>query len=128
MTRSTRKARWAVLVTGAGLALGVAMPATAGAAEPTHLTITKKLPRFVGHVESTVRRCEQDRTVILFRKEPGPNKRVGRDHSEDSGRWAIDVERERFQPGTYYAVAPRATRGAVDCARDRTRDVRARSF
>lgn len=35
----------------------------------------------------------------------------------------IDVERERFVPGTYYAVAPRATRGGVTCARDRSRNL-----
>jgi hypothetical protein len=117
-----------MLIAGAGLALGLAVPGTAGAAEPTRLTITKDLPRFIGQVESTLPRCEQDRRVILYRKEAGPNKRVGADHSEDSGRWVIDVERERFQPGTYYAKAPRVTRGSVTCQRDRSREVRARSF
>ncbi len=72
--------------------------------------------------------CEADRTVVLKRVDRnGKDDRVGKDTSNDSGRWRI---RHRNNGGTYYAVVFEETYIADDgtevtCERDRSKNLRA---
>jgi hypothetical protein len=85
-------------------------------------TLRVKGNRFLGRVKSDLKRCRTDRDVILWKKRPGEDKKVGKDQTNDDGEYKI---RERGADGTYYTVANAKSfmdqsGRPVTCARDRS--------
>ncbi len=108
------------LAVAVAVSLTVVSPAIARPAA-TNVGISKAAPAFHGHVRSTDIACTQGRRVKLVRVRAGRDKKLGRDRSEDNGRWQIDVS--PLRRGTYYARAPRTKLGNVVCAADVSRTV-----
>lgn len=109
----------------------VATIATAGdvATFPTKVSIAEQAPAFHGKVKSDTEDCIGDRKVKLMRRKRAgrPVKVLGRDRTEDNGRWAI-TEPDDFtlKSGIYFARAPRQivdTPVPTICAKDRSRKV-----
>jgi hypothetical protein len=106
-----------------GLALCVLISASVSAAAdtgspvlksssyPTSVSLSSKFPAFSGKVSSRSGRCEKQRRVELFQKvSGGETKRLGKDTSNSSGRWAIQLDNVRS--GAYYAkVKPKQKNG-----------------
>lgn len=121
----------AVLVLPIAALAGVATIATAGdiATFPTKVSIAEQAPAFHGKVKSDTEDCIGDRKVKLMRRKRAgrPVRTLGRDRTEDNGRWAI-TEPDDFtlKSGIYFARAPRQivdTPVPTVCAKDRSRKV-----
>ncbi len=116
-----------VIVIGVAAAGVMALGAQPAAAVPTygtHLTITAdRGPLFHGFVKSEVRKCEDERRVVLFRQRPGPDAELGTDRSEPTshhfGGWGVKVP--RAQAGwRVYAKAKHKVREPYVCLADRS--------
>ena len=97
----------ALLVSIALLALLVpAASAKAPTSFNSTITIGKALPLYHGKVRSrTQSNCEPDRRVRLYKKVSGPDVRVGRDRTDEAGKWKIKVPNGDLKPGQrYYAT------------------------
>ena len=92
--------------------------ATASAATSTKIVVSFKLPAFHGKLTSSREGCLGSRTVKLYRKRSGPDKRLGRDTSEDNGRWSIVIGRKKVPSGTYYLTV--SSRGECRGAKSKT--------
>ncbi len=93
---------------------------------PSRVTISEKAPAFHGRVKSNAHPCVQQRKVKLFRaKRHGPDKLLGRDHTNNHGRWQVDVN--PLKSGAYYAKVSRRSDGTAGtihiCVKDRSRIV-----
>jgi hypothetical protein len=75
------------------------------------VTISEKAPAFHGHVRSDNNACESKRRVKLFRERNGPDKLLGRDRSNDAGRWVEEVD--PLKSGAYYAQVVRREEGTA---------------
>ena len=120
-----------VLVIPLTAAAAIATMASAGdvATFPTKVSIAEQAPAFHGKVKSDTQECIEDRKVKLMRRKRAgrPVKVLGRDRTEDNGRWAI-TEPDEFtlKSGIYFARAPRQivdTPVPTVCAKDRSRKV-----
>jgi hypothetical protein len=92
----------------------------------SRVTISEKAPAFHGRVKSDAHPCEQQRKVKLFRaKRHAPDKFLGRDHTNNHGRWQVDVN--PLKSGAYYAKVARRSEGTAGtihvCKRDSSRIV-----
>lgn len=90
------------------------------------VTISEKAPAFHGRVKSDARPCVQHRKVELFRaKRHAADKFLGRDHTNNHGRWQVDVS--PLRSGGYYAKVTRRSEGTAGtihiCRSDRSRFV-----
>ena len=93
---------------------------------PSRVTISEKAPAFHGRVKSNAHPCVQQRKVKLFRaKSHGPDTLLGRDHTNNHGRWQVDVN--PLKSGAYYAKVSRRSDGTAGtihiCVKDRSRIV-----
>ena len=80
---------------------------------------------FEGEVGSVTKRCRKERVVVVKKKRPGKDKKVGADITDRKGDFSV---RERKANGTYFAVAARKsfidrTGRQVVCSKDRSRNV-----
>jgi hypothetical protein len=101
------------LLIAVSIFVALLLPASSPAATATQVTISLKLPAFNGLVKSSSSDCVSDRQVKLYRAKPGPDKLLGTDRTNGSGKWVI---RAKLKSGHYYAKAPR--RGA--CGADKS--------
>ena len=93
---------------------------------PSRVTISEKAPAFHGRVKSNAHPCVEQRKVKLFRaKSHGPDTLLGRDHTNNHGRWQVDVN--PLKSGAYYAKVSRRSDGTAGtihiCVKDRSRIV-----
>jgi hypothetical protein len=91
----------------------------------SRVTISERPPNFHGHVRSDNDACESKRRVKLFRERRGPDKLLGRDRSNDAGRWVEEVD--PLKSGAYYARVVRREEGTAGtifvCKGDRSETV-----
>ncbi len=58
---------------------------------------------FKGTIDSSKGGCVGDRKVVLYRKNNGKTKKLGGDHTNDKGKFVIDLGRDAPKDGTYHA-------------------------
>jgi hypothetical protein len=89
--------------------LALLVPAASAKAPTSYnstITVGKAIPLYHGQVRSRLQsNCEPDRRVRLYKKVPGPDVRVGRDRTNQRGKWTIEVPAMDLKPGQkYYAT------------------------
>ena len=100
-----RRALLAILAVAAVAAL-LPVVSASGSGFKTKVVVSLKLPAFHGTLKSSKSSCIAGRTVKLYLQKSGPDKLLGTDKSEDSGKWLIRVGKKTPPPGSYYASAP----------------------
>jgi hypothetical protein len=89
------------------------------------VTISTNAPAFHGQVKSDNAACERQRKVKLFRKRSGPDKLLGKDKTNNHGKWKIVVD--PLKSGAYYAKLVRREEGTAGtifvCRGDRSKTV-----
>ena len=102
MTAGRGRQKTAAIAIAASLALMPLESATAHrfrASSSSSINAFKR--KFQGRVKSPTGRCKRGRTVTVFQKKAGPDKRIGSDTSARSGAWTVG---KRPQNGKrYYA-------------------------
>ena len=108
----SRRALFAVLA----VAVAALLPALAAGAgkNSTKIVVSLKFPAFHGKLASPRNGCLGSRTVKLYREKSGNKKQLGKDTSEDNGKWAIPVGKN-LTSGAYYATV--AKRGKCTAAK-----------
>jgi hypothetical protein len=76
---------------------------------------------FRGKVKSSKHKCEGNRTVKVFHRDPGPDTLVGSTTSKPTGRWSIGND---IAEGRHYAKVKSKAIGAALCRGDRSRTIR----
>lgn len=109
------------LTAGLALCLLIGGSAAAGADDasptlrmtkyPTSVSLSSKFPAFSGRISSRFAPCKKQRRVELFQKlSGGGHRRLGKNRSDSSGRWAVELK--NVGSGAYYArVKPKLKRG-----------------
>jgi len=104
----SRRALLTVLVLALAAALLPAL-ATGAGKNSTKIVVSLKFPAFHGKLTSPRQGCLGSRTVKMYRERSGKKKLLGKDTSEDNGKWAVPVGKN-LTSGAYYAtVAKRGT-------------------
>jgi hypothetical protein len=87
------------------IALAALAPTVASGAgkNSTTVVISLKNPAFHGKLTSPRRACLGSRTVKLYREVNGSKKMLGKDTSNDNGKWSIP-QGKNLAPGFYYAT------------------------
>jgi hypothetical protein len=98
----SRRALFAVLAVAVAAALLPALAAGAGK-NSTKIVVSLKFPAFHGKLSSPRGACLGSRTVKMYREKSGKKKQLGKDTSEDNGKWAIPVGKN-LTSGAYYAT------------------------
>ena len=98
-------ARFSVLLVAAVAIVALSAASAAGASYSTKVVVSLKTPAFHGSLKSSKGSCTTNRTVKLFRKKSGPDKLLGTDTSNASGKWSIPIGK-KLTSGSYYAKAP----------------------
>ncbi|HEV7483375.1 MAG TPA: hypothetical protein VGO13_09785 [Solirubrobacterales bacterium] len=109
----SRRALFAVLAIAVAAALLPALAASAGK-NSTKIVVSLKFPAFHGKLTSPRGACLGSRTVKMYREKGGKKKQLGKDTSEDNGKWAIPVGKN-LSSGAYYATV--AKRGKCKAAK-----------
>jgi hypothetical protein len=104
----------AVLVALILVAALVPALASAGGKNSTKIAVSLKFPAFHGKLTSPRNACLGSRTVKMYREAKGKKKQLGKDTSEDNGKWAIPVGKN-LTSGAYYATV--AKRGKCKAAK-----------
>jgi hypothetical protein len=94
----------------------IALPALAQGAgkNSTKIVVSLKFPAFHGKLTSPRQGCLGSRTVKMYREKSGKKKQLGKDKSEDNGKWAVPVGKN-LTSGAYYATV--AKRGKCKAAK-----------
>lgn len=94
------------------------LPAAASSAgkNSTKIIVSIKFPAFHGKLTSPRQACLGSRTVKMYRERNGKKKLLGRDTSEDNGKWSIPVGKN-LTSGSYYATV--AKRGKCKAAKSK---------
>lgn len=92
------------------------------------VTISRFLPLYHGKVRSAKKQCRRNRRVVLYKRRPGPDLRIGRDRTNRRGRWRVRVEPSSLKPNDrFYAKATRKLRiisgVGYDCPSARSRTI-----
>jgi hypothetical protein len=91
----------------------------------SRVTISSNAPAFHGQVKSNNFACERQRKVKLFKQRSGPDKLLGKDKSNNHGKWKIVVD--PLKSGAYYAKLKRREEGTAGtifvCRGDRSKTV-----
>jgi hypothetical protein len=111
----SRRALLVVLVLALGAALLPAL-ATGAGKNSTKIVVSLKFPAFHGKLTSPRSACLGSRTVKMYRERNGKKKMLGKDTSEDNGKWAIPVGKN-LTSGAYYATV--AKRGSCKAAKSK---------
>jgi hypothetical protein len=109
----SRRVLLAVLAVAVAAALLPALAAGAGK-NSTKIVVSLKFPAFHGKLSSPRGSCLGSRTVKMYREKGGKKKQLGKDTSEDNGKWAIPVGKN-LTSGAYYATV--AKRGKCKAAK-----------
>jgi hypothetical protein len=112
-----RRALLAVLVVALAAALLPAAAASGASSATTKIVVSLKFPAFHGKLTSARQGCLGSRKVKLYRQKSGKRKLLGKDTSEDSGKWAIPVGKN-LSSGAYFATV--AARGKCKSAKSQT--------
>ncbi len=108
-----RRAMFAVLAVAVAAALLPALAPAAGK-NSTKIVVSLKFPAFHGKLTSPRNGCLGSRTVKMYRERNGKKKLLGKDTSEDNGKWAVPVGKN-LTSGAYYATV--AKRGKCKAAK-----------
>jgi hypothetical protein len=105
-----------LLIIALALIAFVALPTLAQGAgkNSTKIVVSLKFPAFHGKLTSPRSACLGSRTVKMYREGNGKKKMLGKDTSEDNGKWAIPVGKN-LTSGAYYATV--AKRGKCKAAK-----------
>jgi hypothetical protein len=116
--------RASVLFCAGALATGLMGFEAAQAHRASYRSTVTIQPKFQGSVNSN-RRCIRNRTVVVKKVRPGPDRTVGRASTGPRGRWGL---RRPGANGRYYAIVRQEVRGgyahAHRCRSDRSRTIR----
>jgi len=101
------------------IAVAVAVPSGAlagGKQFPTFFTAFKyKLKNgessFKGQIDSTKGNCIKDRKVVVYLKKNGDKKKLGGDHTNNKGKFDIDLGKAKLKNGTYFSQVNQAKIG-----------------
>ena len=109
MNRTSRATRGAVAAVACVAAIGPASALAGGNQYPTFFTAFKyKLKngesKFKGQIDSTKGNCVGDRKVVLYRKKSSDKKKLGGDHTNNKGKFDIELGGGNPKSGTYFAV------------------------
>ncbi len=99
MSRRTWRGRITGIALGGVLAAVALAPAGASAGSPSTLQISAY--GYFGKVKSPSQPCVADRTVVLKQKGQGV---LGRDTSDEKGRWKVDPEDLHFKGRLPYKI------------------------
>ncbi|HEU4803740.1 MAG TPA: hypothetical protein VFS73_11215 [Solirubrobacterales bacterium] len=115
----TRRAAPVVVAVACLAAIGPASALAGGNQYPTFFTAFKyKLKngesKFKGQIDSTKGNCVGDRKVVLYRKKSGDKKKLGGDHTNNKGKFDIELGGGNPKSGTYFAVVNQAKIGDND--------------
>jgi hypothetical protein len=97
-TRNPRRAKIAAVLAVAG---ALAVPGLASAAQ-SDVSIQAQQGGFFGYVHSPKQKCEQGRTVQLFKVRSGDDRLIGTDLAQPNGpdsQWFVNTNK----PGSFYA-------------------------
>jgi len=97
-----RRAVLAVLVVALAVALVPAVASSAGK-NSTKIVVSLKFPAFHGKLSAPRKGCLGSRQVKMYREKSGKKKLLGKDTSEDNGKWGIPVGKN-LTSGAYYAT------------------------
>jgi hypothetical protein len=102
---STSRRRISVVLLVIALAAILALPALGMGAgkNSTKIVVSLKFPAFHGTLVSPRKACLGSRKVKMYRQRNGTKKLLGRDTSEDNGKWAIPVGKN-LTSGSYFAT------------------------
>ena len=113
--------KWSLIVAVCALC---ALPATAAALSKTTVTINNYNfgnDKFYGSIKSSKVECKDDRRVIMYRRVPGPDVKVGANRSKhgpgNSYFWTVKEESPTVADPYYAKVKKTGT-----CAADRSDD------
>ncbi len=67
--------------------------------------------KFKGTIDSTKGGCIKDRKVLLYRKKNGNKKKLGGDHTNNKGKFSIDLGSKPPKKGTYFSEVNKAKIG-----------------
>ena len=109
----SRRALLTVLAVAVAAVLLPAL-ATGAGSNSTKIVVSLKFPAFHGKLTSPRGACLGSRTVKMYREKSGKKKQLGKDTSEDNGKWAIPVGKN-LTSGSYYATV--AKRGKCKAAK-----------
>ena len=101
------------------IAVAVAIPSGAlagGKQYPTFYTKFKYVlkngdSKFKGQIDSTKGGCIKDRKVVLYLKKNGNKKKLGGDHTNNKGKFDIDLGKAKAKKGTYFSQVNQAKIG-----------------
>jgi hypothetical protein len=105
-----------LLIIALVLVAAASLPALAQGAgkNSTKIVVSLKFPAFHGKLSSSRQGCLGSRKVKMYRETGGKKKQLGKDTSEDNGKWAIPVGKN-LTSGSYYATV--AKRGKCKAAK-----------
>jgi hypothetical protein len=109
-----RRTLFAVLAVALVAALLPVVSASGAGSASTKVVVSLKFPAFHGKLSSSRKGCLGSRTVKMYREKSGKKKQLGKDTSEDNGKWAIPVGKN-LTSGAYYATV--AKRGKCKAAK-----------
>lgn len=109
----SRRVLFAALAVAVAVALLPALASGAGK-NSTKIVVSLKFPAFHGKLNSPRSACLGSRTVKMYREGNGKKKQLGKDTSEDNGKWAIPAGKN-LTSGAYYATV--AKRGKCKAAK-----------
>jgi hypothetical protein len=112
---AVRRAMFAALVVAVSAALLPALASGAGK-NSTQIVVSLKFPAFHGKLASPRKACLGSRKVKFYREKNGKKKLLGKDTSEDNGKWAIPAGKN-LTSGAYYATV--AKRGKCKAAKSK---------
>jgi len=79
----------------------------------TTIVVSLKFPAFHGKLSSPRKACLGSRKVKMYRERNGNKKLLGRDTSEDNGKWKIPVGKN-LTSGAYYATVAKRGKCKAD--------------
>jgi hypothetical protein len=109
-----RRFSFAVLALVLAAVLMPVISASGAGSASTKIVVSLKFPAFHGKLTSPRKACLGSRTVKLYREKSGKKKQLGKDTSEDNGKWAVPVG-NNLTSGAYYATV--AKRGKCKAAK-----------
>ena len=109
----------AVAIGALALVAAIALPSGAlagGKQYPTFYTAFKyKLKNgdssFKGTIDSPKGNCVKGRKVVLYLKKNGSKKKLGGDHTNNKGKFDIDLGKAKAKKGTYFSKVNQAKIG-----------------
>jgi hypothetical protein len=104
--------------------LVAAPPGGARVVTESKVTISRFLPLYHGKVKSAYAECEANRKVILYRKKPGADQKIGKDRANGNGKWKVGISGDPPNGAKYYAKVRNyeasSTGTGLSCANDKS--------